>query len=77
MSHYGPGRDWVRRCVAVCGRPIIGQSARSAKHSVVVVLEQFIKNGAKTISIDQEFIHAEDGNIISDGEAAEDQPERE
>ena len=21
MSHYGPGRDWVRRCVAVCGRP--------------------------------------------------------
>ena len=33
LSHYGPGRDWVRRCVAVCGRPIIGQSARSAKHS--------------------------------------------
>ena len=21
LSHYGPGRDWVRRCVAVCGRP--------------------------------------------------------
>ena len=33
LSHYGPGRDWVRRCVAVCGRPIIEQSVRSAKHS--------------------------------------------
>ena len=44
---------------------------------LVEAIKHRVKSCTEAFGTDHVFVHAQGGNIISDGEAAEDQPERE